>query len=191
MGEHGVGVVDVRIDFADHPVGVDRRLVGVEQRCPLGEPLGLGAAISDAVRVSSARPSSPSSAFASSIMASRVSLASAHESEVHGVVLVDVLGGHRRMDQELAARNGRPNPVRVKPEPIASTTSAAPSHLNTRLGCGAVGGPKRQRVIVGEGALALHRRDDGNLGQFREGLEFVASVGVEDALAGQITGRLA
>src|SRR5207245_7893009 len=47
-----------------------------------------------------------------------------------------------------------------------------------------------ERVVLGERALALERREDRNLGELGDRAELLPGLGVEDALAGDDDGRL-
>ena len=184
VGHHAVGVIDGPVDFVDDPIGIDRRFVGSQERRPLGQPLGLrGGDVGGQCGIRLA-PVVTDGCFHFIDHQFERESGVAHESDIDAVVLVDVLDVDVRVDHELAGWNVDPEVRARQAGAYAEYRVRGSQPLEHAFRSGPVRRTERQRMVVGERALALHGGDDRDLRQFRERSQFFRGLGVEHSLSG-------
>ena len=180
--DDGVRHVDVVVQVVDDAVLVDRNLVGRELRHPVVEPFlpnlrhfgrdVAGVPVACAVRPPLDVVDQPS----------KRELRVSQKRVVGLVVLVDVAGVRRRVDERLAGRNRlavrRPRETRADGEYQIGLLQEVPRALRVRHR----GRAQRERVVFGEGALARHRGGHRRLEKLGYLLQLVPSLRVEAAL---------
>ena len=185
MRDDRAGRIHHAHEFVDDAIRRDRRLGRVQLRLPLRQPgfaLGRDLLRRRAVQQASAEP------ILHRIRQRRQrQLRIAEQRHLGRVALVQVARvvggvddaharGQRRRGQRMAVQPGadRQDQIRARIEEMRAVPGEA-----------VAAGTERQRVVLGERALAVHRRHHRALQQLRKLHQFVAGLGVEHALAGE------
>ena len=182
VGDHAVVVVQHLVHLVNHPVRRERGVVVREIGLPLGEPCVFGFLDADA------------HAGAAALFADQTldgidqrrqrELGVADQADVRGGVLVDLVVGDHRVDEELAAREalsvGRGGERCADREQHVAIVQP----LARRTGGGASAGADRKRMAFVEGGLAGHRRVHGRVEQLGQDAQFVGGIGGHHAGAG-------
>ena len=182
VGDNRPGLVQRGVDLVDDPIGVDRDLVGLEQRCPLLHPLlPLG------------RDPVAYAGVSGSLADGRLDLVYDHlegrlgiarQPNVDALLLVYILDVVGVLDEHLTRWD------RLSISRVSQAGAYGEDHvrfqqpLASRPGCCARPGSERQRVRLRERALALHGRVHGYVEQLSEVLELLGRVTEQYASTG-------
>ena len=171
--DDGPFLVDQAVQLGDHPVRVDRRGVVRPAWAPIRPARPRAArAICDRDVLPGCRRSDLSRPSIAWLSAVRVSRASPIRRVLRRHVLVQVHRVEGRVDDRLARLACRtPKPVSAKLQPTPRMTSASARKRLTGPGVRPPAAAERQRVILGEGALALDRGGDRDVPGLGQGLQ--------------------
>ncbi len=184
VGDDRLGGVDHLGHLVDHAVGVDRRLVGGELRTPLVEPLFTNFLDLAGHVVEPAAIAVQSVVDGVDQRLERE--AGVADQRVLGVdVLVDIGGIERRVDDRLVLGLGEGEPVGGVGEATADPEDdvGLAHEVGELAGLALARGAQRERVVLGERALAVEAGRHRRLEALRELLEGVPALRVVDALA--------